>query len=224
MAPIPIPAIPALAIARKRPQVPTGARSCVHDLTLAEIEHAMEGLPIRFERREEPAPSLFEMLLGESWQQLPTSLRRLHSVQDIESFSGRATVTRGSGLIARLIGLLFCFPKAGRDILVIVTKQRIGRGETWERNFAGRIFRSRLSASSRAGHCREAFIPFTYELELPVRDGSLHLPVPARMALRPAAAGLPAARQRGSRIRRGRRVSFRRCPPRAARRRSHRPI
>jgi saccharopine dehydrogenase-like NADP-dependent oxidoreductase len=172
-----VPAIPALAIARKRPQVPAGARSCVHDLTLAEIEHAMEGLPIRFERREESAPSLFETLLGESWPQLPRSMRRLHRVHDIESFSGRATVTRGSGLMARLIGLLFRFPKAGRDIPVTVTKQCTGRGETWERNFAGRIFRSKLSASPRAGYCREGFIPFTYELELLVRNGSLHLPV-----------------------------------------------
>jgi hypothetical protein len=51
----------------------------------------------------------------ESWPHLPRSLRRLHCVHDIESFSGRATVTRGSGLMARLIGLLFRFPKAGRS-------------------------------------------------------------------------------------------------------------
>lgn len=172
-----IPAIPALAIARKRARIAAGARPCLQELSLAEIEQAMAGLPIRFERREEPAPSLFEALLGERWQQLPASLRRLHAVQDVENFSGRATVTRGKGLIARLLALLFRFPKAGHDIPVTVTKHRTASGETWERNFAGRIFRSRLSASPRASHCREAFFPFTYELELPVRGGSLHLPV-----------------------------------------------
>jgi hypothetical protein len=50
-------------------------------------------------------------------------------------------------------------------------------GEIWERNFAGRIFRSYLTSSRRPYHYRERFFAFTYEQELPVRDQSLNLPV-----------------------------------------------
>jgi hypothetical protein len=172
-----IPAIPALALARKMPGVAPGARACLHDLSLAEIERAMASLPVRFSRSEESTPALFETLLGEKWRQLPASIRRLHSVHDIESFSGRATVTRGKGMIARLAAWLFGFPEAGRNVPLTITKRRTAGGEVWERNFAGRIFRSHLSASPLPSHCREGFVAFKYELELPVRDGSMHLHV-----------------------------------------------
>ena len=172
-----IPAIPALAIVNKMPDVAPGARPCLHDLSLAEIERAMASLPIRVSRSEEPAPTFFETILSERWQQLPASVRRLHSVQDVESFSGRATVTRGTGLIARLAAWCFGFPQAGGNIPLTITKRRTARGEVWERNFAGRIFRSYLSASRRPYHYKERFFVFTYEQDLPVREASLHLPV-----------------------------------------------
>jgi hypothetical protein len=171
-----IPAIPALAIAGKSDVAP-GARPCIHDLSLTEIERVMEGLPVRFSRSEEPAPSFFEQILGDRWLQLPASVRRLHSVQDVESFRGRATVTRGSGLIARLAAWFFRFPKAGEDVPLTITKYRTRTGEVWERNFAGRVFRSYLTPSHRSFHYRERFFAFTYEQELPVHGQSLHLPV-----------------------------------------------
>jgi hypothetical protein len=100
----------------------------------------------------------------------------LHSVQDIECFSGRAKVTRGMAPLARIAAFCFRFPEPGEDIPLTVTKQRSATGEIWERNFAGRKFRSYLSPS-RASHCKERFLAFTYELELPVKDASLYLPV-----------------------------------------------
>ena len=171
-----IPAIPALAIVRKSYVAP-GARPCIYDLSLTDIERAMEGLPVTFSRSEEPAPSFFEQILGERWRQLPASVRRLHSVQDVESFSGRATVTRGSGFTARLAAWFFGFPKAGKDVPLTITKYRTRTGEIWERNFAGRIFCSYLTPSRRAFHYRERFFAFTYEQELLVYEQSLHLPV-----------------------------------------------
>ena len=171
-----IPAVPALAIARKMPAVSPGARPCLHDLTLPEIEHAMAKLSVRFASSEAPAPTLFEKSLGDKWRKLPDSLRRLHSVQDLESFSGRAKVTRGTALLSRVAAFLFRFPEAGEDVPLTITKQRSARGEIWERNFAGRKFRSYLSPS-RPSHYKERFFAFTYEQELPVEDGSLYLPV-----------------------------------------------
>ena len=171
-----IPAIPVLAIASKSGIAP-GARPCLQDLSLTEIERTMGDLSVSFSRSEELAPSFFETILKERWLQLPASVRRLHSVQDVESFSGRATVTRGSGLIARLAAWFFHFPKAGKDVPLTITKYRTRRGEIWERNFACRIFRSYLTSSGRPFHYKERFFAFTYEQELPVVENSLHLPV-----------------------------------------------
>ena len=171
-----IPAIPALAISRKMQAVAPGARPCLHDLTLPEIERAMARLAMRFASWEAPAPTLFEKCLGENWRKLPDTVRRMHSVQDLESFSGRAKVTRGTGLLSHVAGFFFRFPEAGEDVPLTITKQRTARGEIWERNFAGRKFRSYLRPS-RPSHYTERFLAFTYEQELPVKDGSLYLPV-----------------------------------------------
>jgi hypothetical protein len=172
-----IPAVPALAITRKMPAVAPGARPCLQDLTLPEIERAMAKLSVRFASSEVPAPTLFEKSLGEKWWKLPASVRRLHSVQDFESFSGRAKVTRGTALLSRIAAFFFRFPEAGEDVPLTITKQRSARGEIWERNFAGRKFRSYLSPSRRPSHYNERFFAFTYEQELPVEAGSLYLPV-----------------------------------------------
>jgi hypothetical protein len=86
-------------------------------------------------------------------------------------------VTRGKGLLARLAAWFFRFPQAGENVPLTITKRRTARGEVWERNFAGRKFRSYLTASRRPSHYNERFFAFTYEQELPVIDGSLYLPV-----------------------------------------------
>jgi hypothetical protein len=126
---------------------------------------------------QDPAPTLFQTALGGKWQELPPCVQRLHSVQDDESFSGRARVTRGHGLVARLAAWFFGFPEAGDDVPLTITKTRTAAGEIWERNFVGRRFRSFLTPSDRAQHYRERFGPFTYEQELRVEDGVLHFPV-----------------------------------------------
>jgi hypothetical protein len=123
------------------------------------------------------APTLFQAALGNAWHELPPCIQRLHSVRDVESFSGRASVTRGRGLVTRLAAWLMGFPKAGEDVPLTVTKRRMPAGEVWERNFAGRRLRSFVTLSDRPQHCRERFGPFTYELELPVENAALHFPV-----------------------------------------------
>ncbi len=169
-----IPAVPARAIVRKLAAIRPGARPCLSELTLAEIQDAARGLNVEFATSEEAAPALFERVLGASWPALPASIRRLHSVHDLESFSGRAQVTRGPALFARLLAWLSGFPPASRDIAVTVTKTRRGGSEIWERNFAGRIFRSRWSASPRPGRAVERLSGIAVEAELKAAGASLH--------------------------------------------------
>jgi hypothetical protein len=123
------------------------------------------------------APTLFQNALGERWKELPASVQRLHSVHDIEVFTGKARVTRGVGLIERAAAFFFNFPRAGENVPVTITKTRTAFGEIWERDFGGRKFRSYLSASPRPYHYRERFFVFTYEQELPIENRSLFLPV-----------------------------------------------
>jgi len=123
------------------------------------------------------APTLLQTALGEAWQQLPPAIRRLHSVREVESFRGRACIRRGRGLLARLAGWFFQFPPAGDDVELSITMTRTASGEIWQRNFAGRSFRSLLTSSLRASHYRERFGPFRFEQELPVAGGALHFVV-----------------------------------------------
>ncbi len=122
-------------------------------------------------------PTLFQAVLGERWHQLPPAVQRLHSVRDVVRFSGTATVTRGESVAARLAAFLFGFPKSGIAVPLTVTITRTPTGEVLERDFDGRRLRSHLTASDRPFHCRERFGSLTCELELPVREASLHFPV-----------------------------------------------
>ena len=165
-----IPAVPARAIVRKLGAISPGARACLSDLTLKEIEDATRGLSVEFATSEEDAPTLFERALGSDWHALPASIQRLHSVRDLESFSGRAKVTRGMGLLARLAAWLFNFPAAAEDIAVTVTKECRGEGQIWERDFSGRKFRSHWSPS-RARALREGAVPPVHD-RIGARGGS----------------------------------------------------
>jgi hypothetical protein len=125
----------------------------------------------------QPASPLFQFALGDRWLELPPCVRRLHAIEGVESFSGRAQVTRGPGLVARVAAWFVGLPRVGEDVPVTVTMTRTPHGETWERNFAGRRLRSFLTPSPRPNHVRERFGLATYELELPVEEAVLHLPV-----------------------------------------------
>jgi Domain of unknown function (DUF4166)/Saccharopine dehydrogenase NADP binding domain len=168
-----IPALAARAAIRNCGCLAPGARPLLADLTLPQIASAIAELSITDTYAEAPAPTLFQTALGERWLQLPRSVQRLHSVQDRESFSGRARVTRGRGLLARLAAWCFAFPTAADDVELTLTKTQTPRGEIWERDFAGRRFRSVLTASVRPWHYRERFGALTYEQALPVENATL---------------------------------------------------
>lgn len=124
-----------------------------------------------------PPPPLFRSALGDRWSELPACVQRLHCVDGVAHFSGRAQVTRGRGVVASLAAWLIGLPEAGEDVPLTVTMTRTPEGEVWERCFAGRRLRSRLTPSPLPNHVRERFGLATYEIELPVKDAALHFPV-----------------------------------------------
>lgn len=172
-----VPAVAARALLRSFDRLPSGARPCLTDLPLTELEAAMADLAITTATKEAAQPTLFQSVLQDCWADLPPSVQRLHSVVDVERFSGTATVTRGRSWVARLAAWVFGFPAAGSDVPVTVTKTRTDRGEIWQRDFAGRVFRSTCSPARAPGRVCERFGPFAFELDLPVADGAMSLPV-----------------------------------------------
>ncbi|MDP5085748.1 MAG: DUF4166 domain-containing protein [Yoonia sp.] len=122
-----------------------------------------------------PIPPLFEGVLGAALAELPPAVRATHDVRAKRSWSGRAKVTRGHSLWARLIARLFGFPPACDDIAVLVTKTPQAGGELWERRFGDRQFRSFLKAQD--GQMTERFGPLTFTLGLHVADDRLWYPV-----------------------------------------------
>lgn len=172
-----VPGIAARALLRRWDRVTPGARPSLAELTIAEIEDAMSDLSITTEVTEAARPTLFQSALGDRWSRLPPEVRELHSVQDVESFSGIAEITRGRSLIARLAAWFFGFPKPGENVPLTVTKTRTKSGEIWERNFNGRSFRSYCTPANSRYRYRERFWLFNYEQDLPVENGCMHLPV-----------------------------------------------
>ena len=169
-----IPAIAARALLR-RDRLPPGARPALEAITLDEAEAAMADLKVRTERVSEPFSPLFPHVLGPAFDTLPKAVAATHLGVDISRWQGRARVQRGTSLWRRMLGRVFGFPPAGQDIPVRVTKTVTRAGETWERRFGARRFRSRLSATPKG--MTERFGPFTFLLGLKVQDGRLHYPV-----------------------------------------------
>ena len=118
---------------------------------------------------------LFARAIGQvAWAKMPATYRAVHFPDGTHVLEGQAEITRGDGLLARMVALLFGFPPAGADVPVTVTMTEEEGGEHWLRNFAGKRFSSVLTAAV-AGHVYERFGPFKFLLELPVNDGRMEM-------------------------------------------------
>ena len=171
-----IPAVATRALLR-RSTLPVGAGPALNTITLEEAESAMSDLRVRFERAVEPFCPIFPLVLGPDFAALPEPVRAMHLTAGQSRWHGRATVTRGKGLLGRFLCLLFRFPAQADDVPAEVIKTATAYGEVWQRRFGRQGFRSRLSAGS--GGITESFGPFTFLLSLKVQDGAVHYSVAA---------------------------------------------
>jgi hypothetical protein len=158
------PFIPAMAceafirhcLAGRRPA--PGARPATTDLELTDYEALFARRAIFTGRREvtaaTPALPLYRRLLGDAYHAMPAPLREMHDLKDRMVAEGRARVTRGSGLLARIAAAIAGFPRAGENVPVRVDfKLKNGR-ERWTRTFAGRTFHS----TQEQGRGRDAWL------------------------------------------------------------------
>lgn len=93
-----------------------------------------------------PRPSLYPRLLGDRFHELPAPVARLHRLDGVAVWTGRADVRRGHNPVARIIAMVCRLPADGADQPLEVVFTPDGRGgETWERHFGRRRFVSHQS-------------------------------------------------------------------------------
>jgi hypothetical protein len=189
---IPALAVPVLLSKLARGELRPGARDAGTELRLGEFEPSFQGLAVRHVTEESrPPPPLYARIMGERFERLPEAVRQIHSVAGDAGASGRATVSRGKGLLARIAAMSFRFPDAGEhELHVAFEEEEEGGAERWTRSFSGRGFSSRLS--ERRGLLVERFGPLRFGFELPSDEQGLRmvlrrwwlgpLPLPLRLA------------------------------------------
>ena len=126
---------------------------------------------------EDDGPSLYARLLGAAWHNLPAEIRDMHDVGAAASAKGRASVHRGTGLLARLAAAVIGFPRATADAPVSVQFNVLDRAETWTRTFGSESFSSRQFAGRGRSErllC-ERFGPLTFAMALVPEAGRLRL-------------------------------------------------
>ena len=162
-----------------------GARPATHALELNDYDKVFAGRTIHTGFRQDlPGASLYQRVLGDAYSQLPVAVQALHAPGAAGCWQGRAQVQRGSGLLSRLLGVVFGFPAAGEQVPVSVAFAPEAGGERWTRTFAGR----RFSSLQTEGHGRneallvERFGAVSVALAVVVEGGRLQL-VPRRWSL-----------------------------------------
>ncbi len=169
------PALPAAILVRKDKLLP-GARAAISEFSKAEIEEEFKRIGARTTTEAETYTPLFQAALGAAWAQMPPLWRATHTVTPLKILEGEARITRGVGLLSRIIGALFRFPKAAEVVPVTVRMVAKDGREHWTRRFGESSFTSVLRGS-RPGHLRERFGPFEFEMAVPETGNGIEMPV-----------------------------------------------
>lgn len=178
-----IPSMAAEALIRKmldgqRPE--PGAQPSVADLQLSDFEAAFARRAIRCGVREEIAESepVYRQVMAGAFDAMPDAWRAVHDLRAAAlTVEGRAMVKRGRGLLARLVGAVVGFPRAGDDVPVSVRFERRGNAERWTRTFGGKAFAS-LQEPGQGRSVRlivERFGPLAVAMSPTTHDGRISL-------------------------------------------------
>ena len=180
-----IPILPAAAAVEKLlgTGVAVGAGMAHSSLVLADILKQMEPYDIVTQTSLDQIPcSIFEKALGKySFDTLPAALQNFHKASGPVVWSGVADIESGGSILSKALGVLFGFPKAGKDIPLTVNIDRTTTSdgttvERWTRMFAGNKMWSILKYDC-AGNLNETFIPFTFTLPLAADQDGISMPV-----------------------------------------------
>lgn len=148
-----------------------GARPATAELELSDYWRVFSNRPIVTGTRNGTGAGdqcLHAQILGTAWQSLPAVLRAVHGAGPKLTISGAASITRGRGVLARILAWVMRFPAAGDNVPVSVTFERHGHYDKWTRDFGGQEFSSTFAAGSGGFEhllC-ERFGPLTFGMAL----------------------------------------------------------
>ena len=108
--------------------------------------------------------SLFQRVIGAPFDTLPAPIRVIHDGAPLRHCEGSSRVERGSGWLSRLCGALTSLPAAAEETPLRVTIRAGADHETWERNFGGRMMRSRFRVHD--GLLEESLGPASFRFRL----------------------------------------------------------
>jgi hypothetical protein len=97
------------------------------------------------------AQPLFQQTMGRLFQRLPKPVKAQHGALDILLSRGCCDIERGKAWSARLVGRLFKFPPAGRDLPTLVTVIAESGREIWHRDFGGKGIFTVLEPAHKSG-------------------------------------------------------------------------
>lgn len=173
-----------------------GARPATAELELTDYRRVFTNRPIVMGTRNGTGSGeqcLHARILGAAWQSLPAVLRAVHGTGPRLTISGQSSITRGRGVLARILAWIMRFPAAGENVPVSVTFDRNWHYDKWTRAFGAQSFSSTFTeGSGRFEHLLcERFGPLTFgmalvpdadRLNLVMREWSfLGLPLPRRL-------------------------------------------
>lgn len=101
--------------------------------------------------------SLYQRILGPSYNGLPEVLKRVHDARPLKRYRGQCRVERGTSVLARMLAVIARLPPGSQGVPVEVTIAGRGRRENWARRFGmhrmnsvlwqhGRFLEERLGA------------------------------------------------------------------------------
>lgn len=148
-----------------------GARPATAELELSDYGCVFAERPISIGTRNGTGTGdecLHARILGTAWQSVPGVLRAVHGAGPKLTITGAASITRGRGVLARLLARIMRFPAAGENVPVSVTFERHGDCDQWTRDFGGQGFSSTFTAGTgRYEHLLcERFGPLTLGMAL----------------------------------------------------------
>jgi hypothetical protein len=117
---------------------------------------------------------LYRRMLGADIERLPPGLRRFHLAPEGGRGEGLLRVTRGSGLLHRLLGALAGFPAAGEQIRVRLQVAIEGGRERWVRHFDERPLESVQWAEGTLCAERSGLATFLFRLDASERGLVYH--------------------------------------------------
>lgn len=154
-------AVKAIAAGRLMP----GARACVGELSLTDLEAEMAVHAVTLTRTTERA-AVFARAIGADFDSLPTPIRGLHEGLGLHVWRGECRCDGPGNLLAGLIGAIIGFPARTGVAPVEVCIEADGRRSIWRRRIGPARFSSVLSDPRAGGRISERFGLISVELGL----------------------------------------------------------